>query len=59
VDERGSVTRAELVEKTGPVSWSVAAEPALQAARAWRFEPARRDGRPVPSSALVTFRFNR
>jgi outer membrane biosynthesis protein TonB len=32
---------------------------AIQAAMLWRFQPARRDGKPVPSETILKFEFER
>jgi TonB family protein len=52
VDESGSVTEATL-ESPGPSQYF--ADRALQAARLWKFTPAKMDGRNVPSEWLIRF----
>ena len=53
VDEQGRPTQVEVLE--GPVVFHASA---LQAARQWRFEPARLEGRPVPASFQLTLKFS-
>ena len=52
VDAQGQPTRVEVVE--GHPAFHQAA---LQAARQWRFEPARVEGRPVPATFKLTLNF--
>ncbi|MEJ7608121.1 MAG: energy transducer TonB [Bryobacteraceae bacterium] len=54
VTSGGEVERAELLTLKAE---TVAAELALDAARKWRFEPARLDEKPVASELIVQFRF--
>lgn len=53
VDELGLPTQVQVVE--GPL---VLQEVAMRAARQWRFEPARLEGRPVPASFRLTLNFS-
>lgn len=48
IDEKGSVTSAEVVQDVAPYGALLGA-----ALPSWRFEPAREDGRPVPARVLV------
>jgi TonB family protein len=48
LDESGSVTGADIVQDVAPYGELLGA-----ALPAWRFEPAREEGRPVPSRVLV------
>jgi len=53
VGTEGRITEATVVSSTNPEL-----EPAgLEAARSWRFEPARRDGSPVPARARIRVDF--
>ncbi|MFO7181715.1 MAG: TonB family protein, partial [Pseudomonadota bacterium] len=52
IDASGTVTDAQLIEGESPF-----AEAALAAVRAFRFEPARRAGRPVPVRIRYTLHF--
>jgi TonB family protein len=54
IDQKGNVWDANLLSKDvdGKLGLS-----ALEAARRWRFEPARVDDKPVPSDMVVRFRF--
>src|SRR3984957_3616226 len=52
VDESGAVTQAA-IDSRGPSQFF--ADRALQAAQRWKFSPAQRDGRPVPSEWLIHF----
>jgi hypothetical protein len=56
IDEQGNVTR---VEPAAPVRGlaSLLLPPAMAAAKAWRFEPARAAGHPVRSDFVLVFRF--
>lgn len=53
VDDRGLPTEVKVLE--GPL---VLQEVAMRAARQWRFEPARVDGRPVPAAFRLTLNFS-
>ncbi len=54
VDTLGAVARVELVRSSGYSSLDSAA---VAAAQQWRFEPLKRDGRPVECSFYLPFRF--
>ena len=56
LDANGNVTSAAPLGSAQGVR-KLLAEFATDAARHWRFEPARRNGQPVPSSTVVPFRF--
>jgi hypothetical protein len=58
VDPEGKVTGARPVDATDPIE-KLLAQPAVQAARLWRFDPARRNGAPVASETVVVFQFAR
>lgn len=58
VDPQGKVTDAHSVQAESGVARMLAA-PAVQAAKLWQFEPARRDGAPVAGEAVVVFHFTR
>ena len=53
VHRRGQVTKVEVRQSLG----LGLDEKAVEAIRKWRFRPARKDGRPVPSVALVDVGF--
>jgi protein TonB len=53
VDESGQPLRVQVLE-----GHTVFHEPAIQAARQWRFEPARVEGRPVPAIFRLTLKFS-
>ena len=53
VDEQGRPTQVQVLE-----GHPVFHEAARQAARQWRFEPARMDGRPVPATFRLTLKFS-
>jgi protein TonB len=53
VDERGQPIQVQVLE-----GHSAFHEAALQAARQWRFEPARVDGRPVSAAFRLTLKFS-
>lgn len=53
IDESGSVAEAAVVEATHPAF----GEAALEAVKVWSFEPARKDGLPVPQSVVVPIIF--
>jgi len=53
IDERGQVSRVEVRQALG----LGLDEKAVEAIKKWRFRPARKDGRPVPSVALVDVGF--
>lgn len=52
IDERGIPTEVQMLE-----GHPVFREEALRAARQWRFEPARLEGRPTPASFRLTLNF--
>lgn len=54
VDEEGTVYRDARVLRSIPAL----NQPAIDAVRRWRFEPARLDGEPVPVVATVTVDFH-
>ena len=56
IDQTGKVIRAQVVSRKGPAT-GLLADSALSAAKLWRFEPARRGGRPVPSDTVLNFHF--
>lgn len=58
IDERGTVTNASIGAISGPFAY-LFVDPALTAARRWQFEPAKRNGRPVPSKMTLKFEFVR
>ena len=53
VDEQGQPIQVQVLE-----GHPVFREAATQAARQWRFEPARVDGRPVAASFRLTLKFS-
>jgi protein TonB len=53
VDERGLPMQVSLLDGHPALR-----EAALQAARQWRFEPARMDGRPVTATFKLTLKFS-
>ena len=62
----GTVTLTVVVEKDGRVSEAKVLksipsldEPSVRAARQWRFEPGRLNGRPVRSTASISFVYDR
>jgi outer membrane biosynthesis protein TonB len=55
LDPLGQVTSARLLEAEDAPKLVVPY--ALQAARLWTFEPARRNGTPVESETVILFRF--
>ena len=58
IDKEGRVVSATPVDLVTPAQKLLAPE-AAQAARLWRFEPARRNQEPVPSEATLKFDFER
>ncbi len=59
VDERGRVTSAAPVVKPHPGLDAYLAESAVQAARLWRFEPARENGKAMPGTQTIHFVFQK
>ena len=59
VDETGKVTHAVPAGDSGAVVGRMLGALAAEAARGWRFEPARRNGVAVTSNVELVFRFNR
>lgn len=55
IDRDGSVDRAEVAASSG---FPMLDQAALRAARAWRFEPARREGRPVAAELVQPVEFH-
>jgi len=55
-DDTGAVSAATL-EKAGPSKYF--ARLALESARRWQFQPAQVDGKPVPSTWILHYRFGR
>jgi TonB family protein len=58
IDSSGRVVSADAIDVKTAAQRLVAPE-AAQAARSWRFEPARRNEQPVPSEALLKFDIER
>ena len=58
IDAAGKVTDAQVTSTQGAVARLVAVE-AIKAARLFRFQPARENGRTVQSRMVLTFRFRR
>ena len=58
IDDKGKVTNAALTGGRGPLTGFLA-DSAIMAAKAWRFQPARDNTGPVPSSMVLKFRFLR
>jgi outer membrane biosynthesis protein TonB len=56
IDTRGQVTGA-LPLSSSSSNWKLLSPVAVQAARLWRFEPARQDGKPVRSETVLKFNF--
>lgn len=54
LDERGNVIAVRALDAGAP---ALLIEAARDAARQWRFAPARQQGRPVPSRVQLSFRF--
>ncbi len=54
IDERGRVSKVEVRQSLG----LGLDEKAIEAIRKWRFRPARKDGKPVPSVAMVDVGFH-
>ena len=57
VDQRGNVTAAETQGYSGLAGHL--AEAAKDAARGWKFQPAKRDGQPIESDFVIQFQFDR
>jgi protein TonB len=58
IDPSGAVSSAVPVGELSAAQ-KLLAPAAVQAARLWRFEPARRNGQPMPGDYVLTFVFNR
>ena len=58
IDENGVVRQADPLSGRGGKSTMLTAQ-ALMAARKWRFKPAEVDGRRVPSTYVISFKFRR
>jgi TonB family protein len=56
VDPHGSVTDAKPLDIQSPEE-KLLAPYAVQAAKLWRFDPARRGGAPVASETVIVFHF--
>jgi len=56
IDAEGMVTNAQLTANKGRTS-GLLGPPALDAVRQYRFRPASRNGVPVPSQSVISFRF--
>jgi hypothetical protein len=59
IDIHGRVSSAAPVTKTHSGIESYLSSRALQAAKEWRFEPARRDGKAVEGSQILHFVFEK
>ncbi len=59
VDEHGRVTSAAPVKKPHGGLDAYLADAAVKAARQWRFEPARDNGKPVPGTQTIHFVFEK
>jgi TonB family protein len=57
IDTSGKVTRAEAIPQKNVSQFLV--NSAVNAARLWRFQPARRNEEPVSSETLLQFAFGR
>jgi TonB family protein len=57
IDRRGAVTSAESITKTRSGVETLLARSAVRAAKQWRFEPAKRDGKAVAGTQTVHFVF--
>ena len=55
IDKSGNVTKAELIPQPGLNPFF--SEPALEAARSWKFDPARRGDEAIPSESILRFVF--
>jgi hypothetical protein len=56
IDDSGRVTQADTLTATGPATRPLV-DITEKAARLWQFAPAMRGSEPVPSEAVVVFRF--
>jgi TonB family protein len=54
VERDGQVSEARVVKSVASLD-----EPSVRAAKQWRFEPARLDGRPIRSKASISFVYDR
>jgi TonB family protein len=59
IDERGRVVSAAPVAKPHQGLNAYLADSAVQAARLWRFEPARENGKAVPGTQTIHFVFQK
>jgi TonB family protein len=59
IDSRGRVVSAAPVRKPRPGLDTILARAAVTAARMWRFEPARQNGKPIPFSQTIHFVFEK
>jgi outer membrane biosynthesis protein TonB len=59
LDAHGRVTSATPVAHPRNSLESFLAGRAVYAAKQWRFEPAKQDGRPVPGAEIIHFVFDR
>jgi hypothetical protein len=58
IDAAGHVVKATPLDLNA-IDRRVLAVPAVAAAKEWKFEPAKRNGVPMPSQTVLQFRFNR
>jgi outer membrane biosynthesis protein TonB len=56
IDDAGRVTQADTLTATGPATRRLM-DVTEKVARLWKFAPAMRGSEPVPSEAVVVFRF--
>lgn len=54
VEQDGQVSKAEVLKSVNSLD-----EPSVYAAKQWRFEPARLNGRPIRSGASISFVYDR
>jgi TonB family protein len=59
IDERGHVISATPITKLSDTIDKYLGERAVQAARQWRFEPARENGKPVQGTQTIHFVFTK
>ena len=53
VDEKGNVQEAVVKKSTRPEF----EQPAIEAIKKWKFEPAKKDGKPIAMSVLIPLKF--